>query len=542
MLRNWRDKLLQLIQPQRRPSLLIAVDPDGLLQDEQLTTRLDEMNVELFLYDDPIYFRFAFETRFRSMISKETTSLLIRTETVDTISYDILHHGQVITFSVNDLFPGMNSSVIRQLSARDFDELYPVYETFRGSDSPRETLSFLLRHVYKIPYDLIDTEADVYQWLLSLHARYDSLPFVVEKFLIQRLEEKIKLHDLPIREWVRSSKAFYNHLQGEWQRYLCDVLPLIKGTIKEDDVEYNTDCHKPSGNSHPFSKPDVRRWVNDLFVGGHLQPITCANPEQLPAWTHVGVKDDPTSDQQKLMQAWLRRLQERLPEVKRYQDWQETARLFGQMKHAYMSVREHVSEEGTGAVKRLEHELDHAFTKWMLKSYQGLPSLPHLPVPVMVHHIPHFLAARSFSKVALIVLDGMSMVQWAQIKQDLEAAHVQLAEHSVFSWVPTLTSVSRQALFSGQMPLFFADSLWTTNKEKRLWFRFWEDRGVSRQYVVYERNLGQEMYDRRHYRFLTNPRVKVVGLIVNTIDKLTHGAIQGHEGMQAELALWLQKG
>lgn len=532
---SWRDKLLQPIRMNSGSRLLIAVDPDGLLLDEQIATMLSASEIDIVLYNDPVYFRFVFETHYRKVTELGEKRLLVRTTDAAVIPYDLLQRGRVVQLAVNDLFPRLAHSVLRELTTNDFDALYAVYDSFHGPSTTQATLSFLLRHVYKLPYDVIVTEADVYQWLLSLHARRDPLPTIVEQFFIEQLAANETLQRLPLREWVSSAETFYAHLQAEWQRYLRDILAQEE-IIKDGKSEY--DPPQP----HPFSVPDVRRALNDLFLEGHLRPVRGVNLKQLPAWTHAGVTLDPVRDQRERLTKTLERLQQQLPHHTRYQDWLQTARLYGVMKHAYLTIREHVGEAITREVAQLERELDDHFAEWMINSYHGLSSLPHLPTPVLVHHIPHYLASQSFAKVALIVLDGMSVVQWAQIKQHLQAADMQLVEHGVFAWVPTLTSVSRQALFSGQIPLYFADSLWTTNKEKQLWTHFWQDRGISPQYVAYERNLGQQADGEPHTSLLSKPKIRVAGLVVGTIDRLMHGAIQGHAGMQAELALWLQNG
>ena len=70
-------------------------------------------------------------------------------------------------------------------------------------------------------------------------------------------------------------------------------------------------------------------------------------------------------------------------------------------------------------------------------------------------------------KVALVVMDGLSLDQWVTIRESALAGLPELLcrESALFAWVPTLTAVSRQALFAGKVPLFFAASLYTTDKE-----------------------------------------------------------------------------
>ena len=135
----------------------------------------------------------------------------------------------------------------------------------------------------------------------------------------------------------------------------------------------------------------------------------------------------------------------------------------------------------------------HTFEKWMLQQYGSLSTLPHLPLPKMVHHIPHYLATQQEDKIALLVMDGMGFVQWAQIREELVQRGLAFEEHGAFAWIPTLTSVSRQSIFSGMKPFYFANSISTTNKESVLWNTFWEDQGVPRKNVAYQRGLGKKI-------------------------------------------------
>ncbi len=39
-----------------------------------------------------------------------------------------------------------------------------------------------------------------------------------------------------------------------------------------------------------------------------------------------------------------------------------------------------------------------------------------------------------------------------------------------------------------------------------------------------------------------NPKVNVAGLVINALDGLVHGSIQGHEGIHAEIKVWMRNG
>ena len=109
---------------------------------------------------------------------------------------------------------------------------------------------------------------------------------------------------------------------------------------------------------------------------------------------------------------------------------------------------------------------------WVGKHYADLPSLPVAKGPVMVHHVPRFLSMRRSpgeAKIALLVFDGLAIDQWVQIREHAiqQAPKLGFEEGTCFAWLPTLTSVSRQALFSGLKPREFADTIESTAASRR---------------------------------------------------------------------------
>jgi hypothetical protein len=114
----------------------------------------------------------------------------------------------------------------------------------------------------------------------------------------------------------------------------------------------------------------------------------------------------------------------------------------------------------------------------------------------MLHHIPRYLARAldtpSVEKVALVVLDGLACDQWVGLREVLGQQRPQLhyQEAAVFAWIPTITSVSRQAAFAGKPPVYYPGSIHRTDKEATLWTQFWSDHGLSHTEVAYARGLN----------------------------------------------------
>ena len=137
-----------------------------------------------------------------------------------------------------------------------------------------------------------------------------------------------------------------------------------------------------------------------------------------------------------------------------YQDWLAFAQKWGELQAVRYRL-EHLTPSRDAQIQDAGSRVDQSFRAWMLQRYAGLHNQPPDP-PVMVHHITRMMAARIGSdhtaRLAFVLVDGMSMGQWCVIRDAARKAKANLRfdEHAAFAWVPTLTSVSRQAAFAGR--------------------------------------------------------------------------------------------
>jgi len=97
---NWREQILKEFTPQVSRLTLVA-DPDGLLTEEGVIHGLRERGFELITFEDPIAFRFAYESRYRSLWDRgELTELVVvlRAEMQDlgSLPYDLLQAGRKV--------------------------------------------------------------------------------------------------------------------------------------------------------------------------------------------------------------------------------------------------------------------------------------------------------------------------------------------------------------------------------------------------------------------------------------------------------------
>lgn len=138
------------------------------------------------------------------------------------------------------------------------------------------------------------------------------------------------------------------------------------------------------------------------------------------------------------------------------------------------------------------------------------------------------------------MIDGLSLDQWVTVRNIIQKQNSDLVlrESATFAWVPTLTSVSRQAIFSGKAPFYFPSSINSTNSEEKLWKQFWQAHDISKLDIAYKRSLGDGDAKAAVDSLINPAQTKVVGLVIDKVDKIMHGMQLGAAGMHNQIAQW----
>ncbi|MGB3655941.1 MAG: BREX-3 system phosphatase PglZ, partial [Rivularia sp. (in: cyanobacteria)] len=116
----------------------------------------------------------------------------------------------------------------------------------------------------------------------------------------------------------------------------------------------------------------------------------------------------------------------------------------------------------------------------------------------------------------------------------------KLSDEAVFAWIPTITSVSRQTIFAGKPPMYFPKSLNTTAKEESFWKQYWIERGFNIPEIAYIKGLGEA--DSISLVEEISPKTRVLGLVVDKVDKIMHGMQLGTAGMHNQVRQWAELG
>lgn len=140
-------------------------------------------------------------------------------------------------------------------------------------------------------------------------------------------------------------------------------------------------------------------------------------------------------------------------------------------------------------IEFLLDEINCNFQDFMSNSYRSLLTKSHLNRPYSLNKVlPHinYNNKESQEKVALVVIDGMSYWQYIMLREELKKLGIKTADNVSFAWLPSITKLSRQAIFRGDMP---KDSyLQNPSNEDKLWRQFWQKAKVPDYHVWYEYN------------------------------------------------------
>lgn len=547
---SWHDQILRHLTPGITRVTLVA-DPDGLLLDEEILARIRERNFTLIPFEDPVAFRYLYESSHRARCDQgEQTDLVVILQSplqnIANLPYDLLQSGRILAFNLSDIFPNLSHAVLSALDHSDFDVLFMALKRYKPNPlGENATKEFVLRHVFEIAPELIKQPADFLRTLLRRHYRNQRIPAVIGDRLVHLLRQDKTFSEWPLELILSDREAFLVFLQERWPIFLDGEARRQGIKVREWTETYTLTIAGPT--DIPFDHQDIRGYMDSLFTEGLMQPVTHLHINSLAkSWAGVGIVAGRIDELSRRIDKLIVAVQPSIPgEEARHSEWFHFARQWAELVLLIHEPQQAQISNTWDQFKTLQSQIDGCFHVWLEKRYAGLVNLPPSP-PVLLHHLPRFLARQSKNhreKIAMVMVDGLSLDHWLILRQELTAqnAHLRLHEQTIFAWAPTLTSISRQAAFSGKPPVYFPNSIFTTDKEPALWMQFWVDQGYSKNEIMYVKGLGDGAMESLAESF-SHPKVHVVGLIIDRVDQIMHGMVLGTAGMHNQVRQWAQQG
>jgi len=163
--------------------------------------------------------------------------------------------------------------------------------------------------------------------------------------------------------------------------------------------------------------------------------------------------------------------------------------------------------------------INNHFQEYLDKHYNGLKSSNALGRPKIVSKIlPHLdKKYEKTDKVALIVVDGMSYWQYLILREELELFGITPNDSFTFSWLPSITQLSRQAIFRGNVPEEQYNQ--SPDSESRLWKAFWQSANRG-----YKKMLGDDVQYYWHGLPILDVKPARLALVNIELDEYMHSS------------------
>ncbi|HMP71251.1 MAG TPA: BREX-3 system phosphatase PglZ, partial [Pirellulaceae bacterium] len=296
---SWRDRILDEFVPQVSKLTLVA-DPDNLLTEEKLSLELRNRGFDLIEFTDSVEFRFAYESRYRSLWDKgEHTDLVVILRLEDSelhsLPYDLLTSGRLLGFNLGELFPNLSYPVVELLDRSWLDALFSAQSAI-GSDrlGDNATKDFVLRHVFGIAGELIRDEVELLRTLLRVHYGSLQIPEILAERLVRTLRANKAFQPWPLDQMVSDANKFYEFLQKCWPAFLKRFISPEQ--VVETPGDYSQSDGRPA--ELPFDHQDIRVYIDNLFLEGKLSPIAIGDVDSnAPSWIRVGIISDTTENE-----------------------------------------------------------------------------------------------------------------------------------------------------------------------------------------------------------------------------------------------------
>ena len=241
-----------------------------------------------------------------------------------------------------------------------------------------------------------------------------------------------------------------------------------------------------------YDRGELLRWNPPYSVLHHLfenKQNSYLNAAQTREEMGYGSEDMPVYD--------LERISENVRDIQL--DWLSAET----MEKVCRYILSAISSRMYPQLEFLVDEINAKFQSFIDNNYIGLLTKSHLTRPYSVNKVlPHINSAHKeqIDKVALFVIDGMAYWQYLMLKDMLAEKDIKPVDNICYAWMPSITKLSRQALFRGNVP--WNSYVQNPKNESKLWFEYWKEQQIPASTVWYEHNgsiVNPELYNRYGY-------------------------------------------
>ena len=359
---SWQDAILSEFTPGVSP-LTVVADPDGPLQDDEILATLQRRGFSLLRFEDPIAFRYAYESRYRGReVSADAQGLIVlvpaQPSALDNLPHDILARSRRLACSLAELFPSLNEAVVSALEPADRASLHEAVSLQQpaalGANASKD---FVLRHVFHVAPELVRTP----------RRTAGSAPPPALCGPARSTGVGCAVHPSNRRALPRLAAREHRAGSGGVLRFPATALADVPGCERGDGPGGVGDRTDALASVLPFDHEDVRVYIDNLFAEGLLQPISHWRASTLSkTWLGVGVQWDARQDAAAKLDRLLATAEDTLPnQESRHQDWFRFAKVRAGIAALTHEPNGKPNEKQQQAVDGLRTRMDAAFSDWV---------------------------------------------------------------------------------------------------------------------------------------------------------------------------------
>ena len=436
-------------------------DQNGFLETEEVLQALTKKNFEVLRYEEVFQFRFEYES-YRERNDEFELVIVYKLDEYgrNPLPYDVVEKSNNLQPTYGLLFPEFAASSLKDIDSSYYDMLLDI----RGEGEFKEPLGqkktdlLLLEAIFQLPCRYIRSETALLKAILKLHTEKLPLP----KRLAEQFEEYFKkkklFKDWSLKEMAASSESFWFYIQKVWEGIVTETIPLeLKGPSVLD-----------------LSNSEVVALLCYAFSKGFLRPIANSKKRLInnldKRLLEVGLLEPNKKYQlREEIEVLIKELNTVLKNLNsfNYQEWLDFSQKYSLLLSKVQNLKGATYQEFSTVCRKIQEEVDKSFYSWLSLHYDSLLQTISTVGPINVSSICRYLERQEAKKKALLVIDGLSYAEWLYIQNSLQDKGFGFEQNCCFAMIPTLTSISRQSIFSGMKPALFASSIETTSKEEQ---------------------------------------------------------------------------
>lgn len=538
----WEETVIQRVESLCKSSYGLIDDPDNILS-ENLLSAIINKGWHVISVTDQLELRFEYEDQVRQVRSTLLAQLIfIIRFPFKNVPIDIRLNADILHLSLKLFFPHLDYNILRSLPIAWRPTIYnnqPVI-TKRSQLDQIETVNFIIQDCLGLDYAPNPTFIDTLSLLADIALHKLEFPSTLKSVILSQPDDSNLLN---LYNYLDTPGKAVQFLQTVWQEYI-KYKRNKKGNVSDELVNEVAKSVIYLDKNREFQSK-----VTALIAENILQPANLSEDVLLPNWMHLGLHY--YYDNTVALRAALNHLSNTMPgEHSTFKEWVDFAFQWAEWMISYHQIAQSPPDINQSLLKFI-NQLDNVYYSWLKQQYPSLIMQPYLPLPTCMHHVLNHISSifrpSINNPIALVVIDGMAIQDWLVIQTDIHNANPswKIDVNGVLAIIPTLTSVSRQAMLSGKMPRYFEKSWLNTNSEEMYWQSFWEEKGINIKTIGYIRglsgqnNIGMSGFEESVEEVIKRPQLSVVVFIVNAIDEIVHTSVMGDKEFTNRVRHWV---